>query len=361
MKGNDSRLRDTGNRGSGESRLRWRPWMALLACGGLCLGVLGQESNHPPAAADQAQATNAEETLRSYLQLQEQVHAAQLAIERTRQDSEAAAAHNAEVMEARLQAIAQSLNSQREQELEAMRGSNRSMLIVAVLFSATGVLAMLVTAFFQWRTVHRLAEITACLPSSRQLGPPPAVAVLGPGDAHAITEGVAEQANMRLLDAVGRLEHRLQELEHTTQSHSNGGGPVAALSDAAPANAPGQPNAAAPGEVAASPEAERITLMLGKGQSLLNLDQPQEALACFDAILEIDARHTEALVKKGAALERLRKLDEALECYDRAIAADGSLTIAYLYKGGLFNRQERFSDALRCYEQALHTKEAIHG
>ena len=108
---------------------------------------------------------------------------------------------------------------------------------------------------------------------------------------------------------------------------------------------------------AAAPEAARITMLLGKGQSLLNLDQAEEALACFDQVLTLDPNHPEALVKKGAALERLRKLDEAIACYDRAIAADSSMTVAYLYKGGLFNRMERFGEALECYEKALHTQE----
>jgi Flp pilus assembly protein TadD len=59
-----------------------------------------------------------------------------------------------------------------------------------------------------------------------------------------------------------------------------------------------------------------MTVLLGKGQSLLNLDHAEEAVACFDQVLAIDANHAEAQVKKGAALERLRKLDEAIVCYD---------------------------------------------
>jgi tetratricopeptide (TPR) repeat protein len=102
--------------------------------------------------------------------------------------------------------------------------------------------------------------------------------------------------------------------------------------------------------------AARITLLLGKGQAFLNEDQPEEAMACYDEILEQDANHPEALVKKGAALERLKQDDEALRCYDRAIEADRTLTIAYLYKGGVFNRLERYNEALECYEQALRVQ-----
>ena len=105
---------------------------------------------------------------------------------------------------------------------------------------------------------------------------------------------------------------------------------------------------------------DQSAVLLAKGQSLLNLDKPAEALACFDEILRADSTHTEALVKKGMALEQLRELDEALECYDRAIAANHDLTIAYLQKGGLFNRMERYEEALQCYEEALHAQERAH-
>jgi len=353
MKGNHPGRFGTEHKTFGYASLWWRAIIVLLICASSFSRASAQDSNPPPAATLQTQATNAEETLRSYLQLQEQVHAAQLAIERARQESDAAAAHNAEVMEARLQAIERSLNAQREQELDAVRSSNRTMLIVAGLFVAIGVVAMFLAALFQWRTVHQLAEITTTLSAARKLGALPSVAALGPVESHLVTAGAAEEASGRLLGAMNRLEQRILELEHVAQAPSSGGGSAKTIPEGTPPpHANGQRDAA---------EAHRITLLLGKGQSLLSLDQPQEALACFDEILQIDAHHTEALVRKGTALERLRKLDEALECYDQAIAADGSLTIAYLYKGGLYNRQERFSDALRCYEQALHTKEQNHG
>jgi tetratricopeptide (TPR) repeat protein len=122
-----------------------------------------------------------------------------------------------------------------------------------------------------------------------------------------------------------------------------------------PANGESEPAAA--GETTPSSEAALISFLLGKGQSLLNLDKADEALACFDEVLGLRADHSEALVKKGTALEKLRRLNEAAECYDRAIAADHTLTIAYLCKGGLFNRMERYNEALECYELALRTQE----
>jgi tetratricopeptide (TPR) repeat protein len=106
-----------------------------------------------------------------------------------------------------------------------------------------------------------------------------------------------------------------------------------------------------------APAQDRVSVILGKGQTLLNLGQAENALVCFDEVLELEPEHAEALVKKGTALERLRRWDEALQCYDHAIASDSGMTLAYLYKGGVFNQLERFSEALECYEQALRTQQ----
>ena len=339
------------------------------------LGASAAEAGRDPAGTAKTEdATSLE--LRTYLQLQEQLHATQLAIERNRKEADYAAAQATEALAARLQAIEQSLltqrareleamqsmersvkdsiETQRARELEAMQSSNKVMLVVAGTFAAIGFMSMLLMAYFQWRTVNRLAEISAALPAAaRALGVGRQIAALGPGDTQLIPVGRAEQSNLRMTDALERLEKRIHELEHTAHLPLHEGTvPTAAGADSNSGTENGLPPN---GE--GTTEAARIRMLLGKGQSLLNLDQAEEALACFDEALKLDPQNTEALVKKGAALERLRKLDEAVDCYDRAIAADDSMTIAYLYKGGLFNRMERFNEALECYEQALRTQE----
>ena len=42
---------------------------------------------------------------------------------------------------------------------------------------------------------------------------------------------------------------------------------------------------------------------MGKGQTLLKLDKPEEAVVCFDKALAMDPGNTDVLVRKGAALE----------------------------------------------------------
>jgi tetratricopeptide (TPR) repeat protein len=107
---------------------------------------------------------------------------------------------------------------------------------------------------------------------------------------------------------------------------------------------------------AAGDQQKSVPDLLAEGQSLLNANQPEQALQCFEAALAVEPGHAEALIKKGGALERLGRLDEAITCYDRAIEADGSMTIAYLHKGGLFNRMARYDEAMQCYEKALQTQ-----
>src|SRR5947208_9768914 len=130
---------------------------------------VGAEPGTPVAPAGLVD-TNGQETVRSYLQLQEQLHATQLAIERNRREADEAAAETAKILAGRLQTIEQALATQRAQELQAMQSSNKVMLIVAGSFAALGLSAMLFMAYFQWRTVSRLAEVSAALPGGHGLG-----------------------------------------------------------------------------------------------------------------------------------------------------------------------------------------------
>lgn len=295
-----------------------------------------------PAAADtpvlKTEAdTNSAATLRSYVQLQEQLHAAQLAIERNRQEAALAAAKSVEAIAERMQTLEQTLSAQRARELETLEGANRLMLVIGGACAAVGFLAMLLTAYFQWRAVGRLTEFSMVSQASFAANR----ALPAPGEGSV----VADQASTRLFGALDRLEKRILELEHTALAPLENGAEHPTTETASTT------------VTTSAPRNDRVTVLSAKGQSLLNLEQIEEAIACFDEILAQDPNHAETLVKKGEALERLRRGDEAILCYDAAIAADAAMTIAYLHKGGLFNRMERYEEALKCYEQALRTQE----
>ena len=333
-----------GNRNTSFGIARWSVFCLLLIFS--AFRVAAAETTNAPTQSGE---TNSQE-LRTYLQLQEQLHATRLAIESVGAEAKQAAAQNAEELAVRLRAVEQAVATQRAKELEAMQSSNRNMLYVAGAFASIGCVAMLLMGYYQWRTVNRLAELSAGIPAGAMaLGSMRPIAAIGPGSTHEVTAAPAINAHPELLETIQRLEKRVHELEHAS--------PASLTNGSSETEKNGLTHNGDESNAPAVEEARSVNLVLGKGQSLLNLDKAEEALVCFDEALAMEPNNAEALVKKGTALERLRKLNEAIECYDRAIAADRSMTIAYLYKGGLFNRMERFGEALECYEMALRTQE----
>jgi tetratricopeptide (TPR) repeat protein len=298
--------------------------------------------------AAEAVIVGSQESLRSNLQIQEQLHNALLAIEKNRQEAEAAAARNAELLEGRLNLMERAFASQRLEELKNIEHSDRMILIAAGSFAAMGFVVLLAAAFLQWTAVNRLAAVAATLPANQT------VPALGMGDGHLMPPQMLEQSTARFLGVIERLEQRIQAMEISYKAPQHLPETSSANGDS---NVPAELTVSEDSSSPATDKAGAITLLLGKGQTLLKLDQPQAALDCFDEVLVLDPGHADALVRKGAALERLQRLDEAVECCDRAIARDNCMTMAYLYKGGVFNRMERYSEALECYEQALKSQQ----
>lgn len=319
--------------------------MLVLLAASLCPSFGAEPDDKDLVTTNESSA----EALRGYLQkqeranllLQEKLQNLQRSLQETRDESEAGARRASETVATRLKLIEQTLTTQREREMEVMQKSNRFLLTVAAAFGSVGLCAMVFTAWFLLRAMNRLAEVAAAFPPSM-----PDHSLLGLDEP---MRAVRPAEGNRLLGAIDQLEKRLHQLEHipgpaqSEPEHLTGGtaGNLEILvSPAHPAE-----------------REERFSIILAKGESLLNLDQAENALACFEEALKIKPGHAEALVKRGTALERLKRWEEALSCYDQAIAADHTLTLAYLYKGGVYNQLEKFSEALECYEQALRTQQ----
>ncbi|HTA31465.1 MAG TPA: tetratricopeptide repeat protein [Candidatus Cybelea sp.] len=321
--------------------------LVLLATIFLLQSVLAADTNAAPvgdAKSAEPPPMSAQESLRFYLQIQEQLRNTLLAVQTNRQEAAAQAATNSQALEARLRAMEKAFADGRRDLVEGMDRSDRMVLMAAGTFASIGFLVLLLAAFLQWTAVNRLAAATASL-SARPLQ------LTGPGEAHLPPAHVLEESSTRFLALIERLEQRIHELEASVKplqslpegKSTNGDAHGSAAGSSSGASAP----PAAPGQASA------INVLVSKSQTLLKLDKPEAALGCLEEALALDPDNTDAMVKKGAALERLQRFDEAIECYDRAIAQDNSMTMAYLYKGGVFNRTERYTEALACYEQAL--------
>jgi len=340
--------------------------LASLCFFSLSAAAIGADQNNPiEATSVKADTTNeSQQTLRSYLLLQEQLHNTLLTIERTRREADAAAKANADAIASRLEAIEQTMGAQQRAEAGLLQNSNRITLIATGIFAGLGLMAMVLTAWFLFRAMNRLATVATAFPRAHALGDG-AAAPFAAAEVHSIDLAPVAQSSGRLLGVIERLEKRVNELEHTSQislpaeDNLDAIGQTNGAEQARDFSLGGQPKAVIPSEaaVAVNEITERIALILGKGQALLSMDKPEEAMVCFDEAIALEPRNADALVKKGTALERLKRLEEAIACYDSAISANRSMTLAYLYKGGICNQLERFSEALECYEQALRSQQ----
>lgn len=267
-----------------------------------------------------------EEVADNFLHVQEQIHEAQLAIEQNQKAATDAAQSNANELAARLEALEQSVAKQRATDAEEAHKTQQATLFMAGALGLVGLGIMLLMVYFQWRAFTQLAQISSHQNATltvtngvHQLAAPGRAAV--------------EAANAQLLDAVGRLEQRISELEGGQRF---------------------LPEIAAPRPLE---KKEKSSDLLSEGQEYLDASAPAKALECFDKYLVQYPDRAEAMVKRAAALEKLGRDNEALETYDRAIQSDGTLVIAHLHKGGLLNRLRRYDEALNCYEQALMAQE----
>lgn len=321
----------------------------LTVCACCIFGVgpgqraLADNTNSADLSPRQAGDKTAQDTLNAFLQIQEQLHTTQLLIESNQVAAAAEAQHNAAKMAARIQVLEQTVATQRAGEIEATQKAQRLTLILAGAFGVVGLAAVLFMAYFQWRAVTRLVELSTLHPSTLALEGRGASPMLSAGEVpDAPGRAAVAFSNARLFNVVERLEQRLLELEHLAR---------APLTETVSPPVDGH-NVAPP----TSTDRDRnVASLLAEGQSLLNGNQPEKALECFEQALLLDPKSAEALIKRAGALEKLNRFEEAIAGYDDAIAADGSMTIAYLHKGGLFNRMSRYEEALQCYEHALHT------
>ncbi len=235
----------------------------LMVCACCIFGVgpgqlFAAGTNFADLSPRQAGDKTAQDTLNAFLQIQEQLHTTQLVIESNRVVATAEAQRNAAEMAARIQVLEQTVASQRASEIEATQKAQRLTLILAGVFGVVSLAAVLFMAYFQWRAVTRLVELSPLHPSARELEGRGASPMLSAGEAQAGPGRAAvEFSNARLFNVVERLEQRLLELEHMARAPLAGSAsPPVDGHNGAPAISAGQ--------------GRSIANLLAEGQSLLN-------------------------------------------------------------------------------------------
>src|SRR5882724_10963357 len=215
--------------------------------------------------------TNADAVANSLVQLQAQLHAAQLQIEQGREENSTLAQSNSDAMNARIAQLEQTISTQRAGDAETARRTQQLTLYLIGSFGFAALVVLLLMGYFQWRAFSQLAEISAHHAAIIEAGD-------GVHQLAAPGRATVETSNARLLDVVGRLEKRILELE--------GGG-----------------------RLLAGPSAKSNDL-LAEGQKFLDANEPQRALEVLEKFLAAQPQNAGALVKKASALEKLGRADE---------------------------------------------------
>jgi tetratricopeptide (TPR) repeat protein len=246
------------------------------------------------------------------------------------------------------------LSHQRDREFELLQKSNQFTLIMVGIIAATALISVLGVVYLQTRAtsqalIKSYLNPAGALPNQSDSS---SMLALHPEVSSPINSPIIEESNQKFISAVERLEKRIHDIEHISSDPNEQS--IAQTDDKALVESD---DADLLEKKAQARLTEQVTLILNKGQTLLNLDRLDEALECFDEAISLDSERADAFVKRGTALEKLQHVDEAISAYDQAIALDESLATAYLNKAGILNRLERYNEALECYEQALgHNK-----
>ena len=84
--------------------------------------------------------------------------------------------------------------------------------------------------------------------------------------------------------------------------------------------------------------------LIKKAYKLFNQGKYQEALKCYDEILETDSTYTDAWFGKGVVLGEYGRHHEALEAYDKALELDPEYIDVWYNKALLLGEFGKYSE-----------------
>lgn len=90
-----------------------------------------------------------------------------------------------------------------------------------------------------------------------------------------------------------------------------------------------------------------------QGSRLCELGEYEEALACFDQVIQLAPIHSGAWVFRGVALLHLERYDEALQSCKQAIQLNPQDAEAWLFHGVALQRTGQYRRAYASYGKAL--------
>ncbi len=98
--------------------------------------------------------------------------------------------------------------------------------------------------------------------------------------------------------------------------------------------------------------AEEIERLMAEGETLIQQERYEEALAVYDQALALNSTLAEAYSNKGSLLWNLERHEEALAAFERACDLEPENADFYMSMGDLLQVMERDEEALAAYGTA---------
>jgi tetratricopeptide (TPR) repeat protein len=93
------------------------------------------------------------------------------------------------------------------------------------------------------------------------------------------------------------------------------------------------------------------TILYGKGMIYFEFDDYQNALECFNEVLKKQPSNVDSLYAKSSVLRLLGQLEDALTIIDQVLALNPKMVLAYLTKGYILIDMNQFDEAIINFEK----------
>jgi tetratricopeptide (TPR) repeat protein len=93
-----------------------------------------------------------------------------------------------------------------------------------------------------------------------------------------------------------------------------------------------------------------------KGSALSHLGKYEEAIKCFDKVIELYPKIPDVWYNKCTSLLYLGKHEEAIKCFDKVIELKPDYANAWSNKGSALSNLGKYEEAIACHDKALKTE-----
>ncbi|NHJ49755.1 MAG: tetratricopeptide repeat protein [Asgard group archaeon] len=96
---------------------------------------------------------------------------------------------------------------------------------------------------------------------------------------------------------------------------------------------------------------DELSALYGKGMIYYEFNDFSDALKCFDKVLAIDPNDVNSLYAKGSVLRIIGQPSEAMVAIDKVIELESKFAIAYLAKGYILMDLKKYDEALTSFSK----------